>query len=80
MYVLRISRYDGHQQPSSKPDGMFVYKEGLFTDNKNTAKLFTTEKEAEEFSKLFNDEHPMFIIEVEVKPVVARVGKIIRKV
>ena len=53
MFVLRISRYDGQRQPSGKPDGMFVRSVGLFTDNKNSAKLFTTEGEAEEYAKNF---------------------------
>ena len=91
MYVLRGPRYiktrqkDGTYLPhTGKPEGMYIRaSDNLFTDNKAAAKLFDTAQEAADFFtnvlkpewlKTHSD-FTMYVVEVEVKPVVAKCGK-----
>lgn len=47
MYALRTQRWLGQYNPTGKPDGSFIRNDGLFTDNKASARLFETAEEAE---------------------------------
>jgi len=91
MYVLRTQRWLGKDNPSGKPDGMFVRaSDGLFTDNKAAAMLFDNGIEAEAYVEQWYKDFPgankgltedgqvipLFLVEVETKPVVQKVGKL----
>ena len=94
MYALRTQRWLGKDNPSGKPDGAFVRaSDGLFTDNKAAAMLFDNGIEAEVFVEKWYKDFPganngrtedgqvipLFLVEVEVKPVVQKVGKSVRR-
>ena len=93
MYALRTQRWLGKDNPSGKADGMFVRGDGLFTDNKASAKLFDNGIEAELFVEQWYKDFPganngrtedgqvipLFLIEVEVKPVIQKVGNSVRR-
>lgn len=91
MYILRGSSYRGPHKDShgnlaqtGKPDGMMIRPDNLFTDNKAAAKLFDTSDEARDhylnvllpsWTDRVSRDHMIFIVEVEVKPVVHKVTK-----
>lgn len=91
MFILRGPSYcgpgydaQGIPNHSGKPNGMMIRAtDNLFTDNKAAAKLFDTAQEAADFytnvlkpewSKTHSN-HILYVVEVEVKPVVAKCGK-----
>lgn len=87
LFALRSESYPGGPgNPSGKPDGMFIREDGLFTDNKASAKLFETVEDADQH---FHDvlipqwtkqgmgtDTNIHIVEVEVKYVIAKASKI----
>lgn len=91
MYILRGSSYrgpnrdaQGNLAQTGKPDGMMIRMDNLFTDNKASAKLFDTADEAIDHYKNvllptwkdpISSGHLIFVVEVEVKPVVHKVTK-----
>lgn len=54
-FAIRLCRWDSNQQPSGKPDGMFLRNDGYCTDSKVSAKVFTSEQEAESWFKQISD-------------------------
>jgi hypothetical protein len=66
---------------SGKPDGMFIRNDGLFTDNKNAAMLFNTIEELEDYLSIWRADYQwtLFAVEVEVKPVVQKVGRQVKQ-
>lgn len=90
MFALRTQRWLGKDNPSGKPDGMFVRADGLFTDNKASAKLFDSGIEAEAYVEQWYKDFPganngltedgqvipLFLVEVETKPIIQKVGKL----
>ena len=79
--------YDAQGIPnhSGKPNGMMIRAtDNLFTDNKAAAKLFDTSDDARDhylnvllpsWTDPVSQGHMIFIVEVEVKPVVHKVTK-----
>lgn len=49
MYALRTQNWAGQHYPSGVADGMFLKKDGTFTDSKASAILFDSGVEAEAF-------------------------------
>jgi hypothetical protein len=91
MFALRTQRWLGQHNPSGEPDGMFIRaSDSLFTDNKASAMLFDTGIEAEAFVEQWYKDFPggnngrtedgqvipLFLVEVETKPVIQKVGKL----
>jgi molybdopterin-biosynthesis enzyme MoeA-like protein len=86
MFMLRGCKY--LPNPTNKPDGMMVRADGWWTDKKESAKLFGTPQEAEDFHTNFclplwhnnpSATQPVYIVEVETKPVADKISKIITK-
>lgn len=77
MYVLRTQNWDRNGHGTGVADGMFVRSSGLFTSNKESAKLFDSELEAEAFVKQWEEvrgsDVPLFLVAVETKNVPQRV-------
>jgi hypothetical protein len=91
MYMLRGSSYRGPHKDANgslaqtgKPDGMMIRHDNLFTDNKASAKLFDTSDDAiahyknvllPSWTDPISQGHLIFVVEVEVKPVVSKITK-----
>ncbi len=84
MYALRTQRWLGSDNPSGIADGMFVRGNGLFTESKASAMLFDHQEAATRFARAWFESGtrglthdgqtiPLFIVEVETKPVIQRV-------
>lgn len=87
MYALRTQRWLGQYNPTGKPDGSFIRNDGLFTDNKASARLFETAEEAETYAIAWladgdqtsdGQQIPLFLVEVEVKPVLHRMMGVVK--
>lgn len=79
MYALRGSRFINRAH-SSKPDGMFIRKDGRMTDHKQNALLFETEEQAFNYALSWKQtaQHngPLFIVECSVKPILHTVSRV----
>jgi len=79
MYTLRLGPECGN---------MFIRQDGLCTDNKNSAKLFITIDQAKTYVTEWRKTSPVTgkesltinIVEVEIKPIIKSIGRVIETV
>lgn len=83
MYALRTQNWDRNGRGTGVADGMFVHASGLFISGKESAQLFDSGLEAEAFVEKWHKVHkysvPLFLVEVETRPVLHQVLNTIRQ-